>query len=247
MSLNITLPEPVLIMGTPVIPFDSYEHTIRCIEHRILSGEKSFCIAINSEKVYRALADSALREILNESEITICDGVGISIAARILYGITIKRCTGCDLFFHLMEASAKNSWPIFLLGASEESNRLACQKLKQNYPNLQIAGRENGFFEDSDEMISKINASGAKLLFVAMGSPRQECWIAEHRKKIDAPFCMGIGGTLDVISGHAKRAPALFRKTGTEFLYRLISQPTRWRRQTVLPLFFLKVLKEKLF
>ena len=243
MSSTIALPKPVFIMGTPVIPFASYEHTIGCLEHRIVSGEKSFCIAINPEKVYRALSDSALRKILNESEITICDGIGISIAAKILYGITIKRCTGCDLFFHLMRASAKNSWPIFLLGASEESNQLACQKLKQNYPDLRIVGRENGFFDDTDKVISKINASGAKLLFVAMGSPRQEFWIAEHRKKIDAPFCMGIGGTLDVISGYAKRAPALFRKTGTEFLYRLISQPARWRRQTVLPLFLLKVLK----
>jgi len=96
-------------------------------------------------------------------------------------------------------------------------------------------------------VVRTINASGADLLFVALGSPRQELWITKHRSDLRVSFCMGVGGTFDVISGKTRRAPGLFRRTGTEFLFRLIREPTRWRRQIVLPLFLFSVLKRRLF
>ena len=244
-KMSEIMPDPVSILGTRVVPFQSYSHVVQYVQEVIEAGGKSFCVAINPEKVQRARTDPALRNILNQADIGICDGVGVAIAAKLLHGLTIKRCTGCDLFMEIIDSAAEKGWSTYLLGASSESNQAAAEQLAMTYPNLQIAGRHDGYFKNDSEMIDKINASRADILFVAMGSPKQEYWIWENRSAINAPFCMGVGGSFDVLSGHASRAPKLFRKTGTEFLFRLITNPSRWRRQLVLPMFAWSVLKTK--
>ena len=108
---------------------------------------------------------------------------------------------------------------------------------------MNIVGAQHGYVDDAAAVVDQINQSGADLLFVAMGSPRQEFWIAENLPRLRPCLCMGIGGSLDVISGAATRAPAVYSKTGTEWLYRLIVQPSRIRRQLVLPLYVLDVFK----
>lgn len=238
-----SLPEPLFVMGTPVVPFASYAHARECIATAIAARRKTFCVAINPEKVYRSLRDRALREILRRADIGICDGVGVALGARLLHGRRLPRCTGVDLFHELLAAAAQTGWRVFLLGAAPESNARAGDELRARFPGLQIVGQQHGYFDDSDAVVQQINASGADLLFVAMGSPRQEFWITKHRDAINAPFCMGVGGTLDVVSGHARRAPDLCRKTGTEFLYRALTEPRRLRRQLALPLFAWNVLK----
>jgi len=238
--------EPLSILGVGVLPFELYDEAVAYVERTIMSGQKSFGVAINPEKLYQAAQDGELMAALAQADMCICDGVGVALAARLLHGRWLKRCTGCDLFFRLIARAAEKGWRVFLLGASPESNLAACEVLSRQYPGLRIVGRRDGYFTDSGEIVRQINAGGADLLFVAMGSPRQELWIAEHRQELDAPFCMGVGGTFDVVSGKARRAPAVFRRTGTEFLFRLLSSPARWRRQAVLPLFLLKVLQEGL-
>jgi N-acetylglucosaminyldiphosphoundecaprenol N-acetyl-beta-D-mannosaminyltransferase len=215
---------------------------VACVEDRLKKKQKSFCVAINPEKVYRAARDRELNRILAQADMGICDGVGISIAARLIYGERIRRCTGVDLFYALIAKAVERQWKIFLLGASPAVNAKASDALYAKYPGLQIAGRHDGYFENSAAVVEQINASGADLVFVAMGTPRQEFWIAENSSKINAGFLMGVGGTFDVVSGLVRRAPGIFRRTGTEFLYRLISNPRRWRRQLVLPSFFVSVL-----
>ncbi len=106
-------------------------------------------------------------------------------------------------------------------------------------------GQHHGYFKDDDSVIGKINSAQPHVLFVAMGSPKQEYWISRNRDRINATFFMGIGGALDTISGRTQWAPKLFRATGTEFLYRLIREPHRWRRQTVLPKFAIMALKAR--
>lgn len=244
-DISELIPDPISIMGTRVVPFESYSHVLRYVQEVIETEGKSFCIAINPEKVQRASHDPALRKVLNQADIGICDGVGVAIAARLLYGRALKRCTGCDLFLELVDSAARNNWSVYLLGASPQSNEAASAKLEKTYPNLRIAGRHDGYFEKNSDMIRRINDSEADMLFVAMGSPKQEYWISENRDAIEAPFCMGVGGSFDVLSGLAARAPMLFRKTGTEFLFRLITNPSRWRRQLVLPMFAWSVLKSK--
>lgn len=237
------LPKSVDVMGVPVRSFESYSHALGCIQALVEEGRKSFWIAVNPQKVYRAWHDKKLVDVLNSADATFCDGVGVSLASKILHGHGINRITGCDLFFKTVSLASQKGWRVFLLGASPESNSGACKNLKQRYPDLQIVGRQDGYFKDSAEVVDRINKSQADLLFVAMGSPKQEYWIAEHREAINAAFCMGVGGSFDVASGYLKRAPRIFQRTGTEFVFQLVTEPLkRWPRQKVYFPFMLKVI-----
>ena len=237
------LPSTVDVMGVPVMSFESYSQALGCVEAAIEEGRKSFWIAVNPQKIYRAWHERELSDVLRSAEVTYCDGIGVSLASRILYGQWLSRITGCDLFFKTVSIAAEKGWGVFLLGASPESNSGACSELKKRHPDLRIVGHQDGYFKDSSEVIDQINASGADLLFVAMGTPKQEYWIDRHRKDINASFCMGVGGSFDVASGTIKRAPRIFQRTGTEFVFQLITEPLkRWPRQKVYFPFMLRVI-----
>ncbi|OHB76604.1 MAG: hypothetical protein A2Z25_06055 [Planctomycetes bacterium RBG_16_55_9] len=241
------VPAPLDIMGIPVVPFKSYDQALECIEGIIESNSRSFWMAVNPTKAYHAWHDPELKRLLLQADVAICDGVGISMAAKILYGQRIERCTGCDLFFKLLNLASRKGWGVYLLGASPKSNAAACSNLQKMYPSLKIVGAQDGYFEDSNAVVRQINRSGAKMLFVAMGSPKQEYWIWCHRRSIAASFCMGVGGSLDIASGDLARAPKIFRATGTEFLYRLGQEPRkRWRMQKILIPYFIRIVERKL-
>jgi N-acetylglucosaminyldiphosphoundecaprenol N-acetyl-beta-D-mannosaminyltransferase len=240
-------PTPLSIMGIPVTPFETYDQALECIGEVIESKRKSFCVAINPIKVYNALHEPQLRNLLRQADINICDGVGVSIASRILHGQGIHRITGCDLFFRLLSLASQRQWGIYLLGASLQSNAAARARLQEKYPGLRIVGWQDGYFEHSRQVVEQINASHADLLFVAMGSPKQEYWIWRHRREINARFCMGVGGSLDVAAGNIKRAPKVFRLTGTEFLFRFAMEPRkRLAQQKILLYFLLRIIGRKL-
>ena len=234
------------ILGRRVSVFDSYDEAVELIQRRILSRISTFCVAINPEKVYRARQDPRLARVLDSAHIPICDGVGIAFASMLLHRRRLRRCTGIDLFMRLARLCAEEGWKVFVLGASPQSNEAGCRALMRSFPGLKIAGRQHGYFEDSIAVVRDINDSGADVLFVAMGSPRQEFWISEHMPHLKTSFCMGVGGSLDVAGGMAKRAPSLFQKTGTEWLFRLLVEPKRLRRQMALPHFALGVLRSAL-
>jgi N-acetylglucosaminyldiphosphoundecaprenol N-acetyl-beta-D-mannosaminyltransferase len=239
---------PLTVAGIPVMPFESYDQVLESIEETIESGRKSFCVAVNPIKIHRAWHEPELMDVLRRTDFCICDGVGVSVASRILCGQGIPRITGCDLFFKLLQLASQRQWGIYLLGASPESNAAACSELEKMYPGLRIVGARDGYFEDSREVITQINASGADLLFVAMGSPKQEYWISRHRHQIDARFCMGVGGSFDIASGNLRRAPRIFRATGTEFLYRFVLEPRkRLSQQKILLCFLLRVIGRRLW
>lgn len=239
--------ESLSILGVGVSVLDSYEHALELVRNRIATRSRTFCVAINPEKIQKAAKDVRLQRVLASTDIQLSDGVGVVLAAKLLYGKTLARCTGVDLFLRLLRAAPAEGWKVFLLGASPESNESASEALQRSIPGLTIAGRHHGYFTDSKSVVDAINASGADLLFVALGSPRQEFWISDNLDRLNTPFVMGVGGTLDVVSGSAMRAPALVRKLGLEWLHRLISQPTRARRQTALPAFAFSVIKCALF
>lgn len=241
------IPTPIDIMGVPVVPFESYEQALECVEEIIESDRKSLWIAVNPVKIHHAWHKPELLELLRQADVGICDGVGISIASKILHGQSIVRCTGCDMFFRLLSLASRKGWGIYLLGASAQANAAARSELQKKYPDLRIVGWHDGYFEDSRAVIEQINSSGANLLFVAMGSPKQEYWICHHWQAIDVNVCMGVGGSFDIASGSLRRAPKIFRMTGTEFLFRLIKEPRkRWRVQKNLFPYFLRVIEKGL-
>ena len=204
-------------------------------------------MAINPEKVCFARGDEAFREIVRKATFHVCDGAGTAAAVRILWGVKIPRITGIELFFQMLAVAEEEDLCAFLLGARPEAIERARQALRERHPRLRVAGCLDGYFheDESESVVQEINASGADMLFVALGSPKQERWIARYRSMLETPFCMGVGGSFDVLSGRVKRAPRVFRRTGTEWLYRLAREPWRWRRQTALIGFALSVLREK--
>jgi N-acetylglucosaminyldiphosphoundecaprenol N-acetyl-beta-D-mannosaminyltransferase len=234
------------VLGVPITCFHSYDHAVETIVRRIQEGEKTFCIAINPEKVCFSHSDATFASVIRRGHVHVCDGAGTCAAVRFLKGWQIPRITGVKLFFALLQAAEDADLRVFLYGAKPETNDAAYETLRREHPRLQIAGRLHGYHKDDNEIIKQINASGAHMLFVALGSPRQERWLGEHLDMIDVPFCMGVGGSLDILSGRVKRAPEVFQRTGTEFLYRLVCEPWRWRRQSVLPGFALRALVEAL-
>ncbi len=234
------------VLGIPITCFPSYEDAAETIVQRIREQQKTFCIAINPEKVCFARNDSAFGDVVRRGHVHICDGMGIALAVRLIEGWRIPRITGVDLFLKLMAVAEQEGLKIYLLGAKPQANEKAYAALREKHPNLQIAGRHHGYFEDASAVVAQINDAGADMLFAALGSPHQEKWLHEHLEAIRVPFCMGVGGSLDVLSGDVKRAPEFFQRTGTEFLYRLIREPWRWRRQSVLLAFGLRVLIQAL-
>lgn len=244
MAVYFHLPSPLSILGIPVHPFESYAHALACVDKTVSSGRKSFWVAVNGRKVYTAIHDTQVRAAIDRADVGICDATSVAVAAKLLYGKTINRCTGADLFFALIDEAAHKGWKVFLLGASPEANKLACFNLCRKYPGLQIVGHRDGYFQDSRSVIREINENKTDVLFVAMGSPKQELWIAEHLDEIHACFCMGVGGTFDIASGKAVRAPAFFRKTGTEFLYRDLTNPRKLKGTPLILLFMLLVMRD---
>jgi N-acetylglucosaminyldiphosphoundecaprenol N-acetyl-beta-D-mannosaminyltransferase len=238
--------ERIDIMGLPVTPFSLLEDAVTFAGQRISHGLQTVCVAINPSKSVLAREEPQLESILQNAEMGIIDGIGIVLAGVILYGRHLPRCTGVDLFGAMVEAATAEQWRVFLLGATPESNAGAKKALEEVYPTLQIAGARDGYFESGDDVVAEINASGAEILFVAMGSPRQELWIGENRQQLSSLFIQGVGGTFDTLSGVAPRAPALVRRMGIEFLYRLVQKPEQWRRVRRYPGFIWRVIVHRL-
>ncbi|MBV9498017.1 MAG: WecB/TagA/CpsF family glycosyltransferase, partial [Acidobacteriaceae bacterium] len=228
-------PDVISILGIDVSTFASYDEALAIISRRIRLGIQTFCVAINPEKIYRAIRSAELHESLRSAHLRICDGIGICFASMLLHGRRIPRCTGIDLFIKLIHFAARENLNVFVLGASAETNEAGCRALRRTCPGLKIVGSHHGYFTNSADIVKGINDSEADLLFVALGSPRQELWIFENLPKLRVRFCMGIGGSLDVVSGAVARAPMIFRAIGAEWLHRLLSQPSRLRRQAALP------------
>ncbi|NLP52717.1 WecB/TagA/CpsF family glycosyltransferase [Bacillus sp. RO1] len=220
----------------------NYRELITSIDALIQENGQGNIIAVNPEKIMALQKDPKLKDLINSATYTIPDGIGVILASRLNKGTVTERITGVDLFVKLLELADKKRYKIFLYGAKPEVVAKAVENIKRDYPNLIVAGYRDGYVSDQQELVEEINASGAQLMFVAMGSPKQEFWIEENKGKLSVNIFQGVGGSFDVISGTVKRAPAAFRNTGTEWLYRLLSQPSRIQRQMALPKFLLKVL-----
>ncbi|MBT2661575.1 WecB/TagA/CpsF family glycosyltransferase [Bacillus sp. ISL-45] len=231
-------------LGVDVSPYN-YEEIIADLRERMKAGLQSTIIAVNPEKVMAAEKNEELRQLINSSTYQIPDGVGILLASKMKGGKISSRVTGVDMMDRLIRFAAEENHKVFLYGAKEEVVTSAKQKLEEKYPALVISGYENGYEKDNDKIINKINASEAELLFVAMGSPKQELWIRENMGKLNVKVFQGVGGSFDVFSGKVQRAPLFFRKLGIEWLYRLLKEPKRFKRQLALPRFLVKLLGAK--
>ncbi len=205
----------------------------------------------NSEIVLNATKDLELKQLIEQAGLVIPDGIGLVYASKILREPLSERVTGVDFLSLVLEDLEKTGKSIYLIGSKPANKErasvaeLAGMAMKKKHPGLMIAGTRDGYFqkEDEEDIIREINGSGADFLCVALGSPKQEKFIFENKDAFTTvKVGMGVGGSLDVWAGTAKRAPVFFQKNGLEWLYRFIKEPTRYKRMAQLPLFIIKVI-----
>ena len=231
----------VIVCGTPVDCVDPPGAVAR-VGDFIARDVPCSIFAVNPEKIIRSGRDARLKRALESAGLLIPDGIGAVVAARLLHRASIARVPGCELMPALCAYAAARGLSVFLFGGAPGVADAAAAALVRANPNLKIAGCQHGFIDLADaSLIERINAPKPDMLFVALGSPRQELWIAENLAKLDVRICQGVGGTFDVLSGRVTRAPAAFRAVQLEWLFRLLSQPGRVARQGALPLFAAKV------
>ena len=150
---------------------------------------------------------------------------------------------------NICKMAAEKGYKVFIYGARKDVNKAAVSELKKRHPSIQIVGSHDGYLADDevDGLVDRINESKAQILFLALGSPKQEMWISKYRDQLKTVrVCQGIGGTLDVLAGTVKRAPDFFCKMGIEWLYRLLSEPKRLKRQINLVFFAAQIIQAKL-
>ena len=203
----------------------------------------------NSEIIMEAQRDLELKSILQEADLLVADGAGVVLASKILNRKVPEKVSGIDLVKNSFGALAKSNTKYFFLGSKPGVAEIAAIKVVEEYPGIVIVGCNSGYFkiDELENLIDKINSSKAEILLVALGAPKQEKWIAEYKDKLNVKICMGVGGTLDVLAGHIKLAPEIFRKNGFEWLFRLYKEPRRLGRMMNIPLFLLKVIFTRLF
>ncbi len=233
-------------LGVEVSPYNMDEVLLQ-INHTITENKKAFVVAINPEKVIKCQKDEKLKSLINSADIKIPDGTGVVIASKLRGGKVRSRVTGIDLMKNICRVSGEMGHKVFLLGGKPNVAERAAKSLKDEIKNLDIVGIQDGYFKDDKKIIDDINASKANIVFIALGSPKQENWISSNMKNINANIFMGVGGSFDVICGDINRAPVFMQNMGLEWAYRLFKDPKRITRLGALPKFIFKSLcyKEK--
>lgn len=193
----------------------------------------------NSEIIMHAYKNAEFAELLNSADLLTADGIGVVHASKILKRPIKERAAGYDIARLVLQKLNYTDHKLFLFGGKPGVAEEAKAKLLQEYPEFNIAGTRNGYFAEAEEaeIVEEINNSGADIVFVCLGAPKQEEWIARHRNELKVRVAMGIGGSLDVFAGRVERAPEIFCKTGMEWFYRLCKEPWRIGRMMELPKF----------
>ena len=200
----------------------------------------------NPEIVQLARRDPEFGRVLSDADLVIPDGVGVVYAAKILGRPLKGRVPGIEFAAALMARMAGKGKRLFLLGAKPGVAELAAANLAVEYPGLVVCGTHDGYFQEDAPVAETIRRARADVVFVCLGAPKQEMWIARNGADTGARLLVGLGGSLDVFAGQVKRAPKAFQKLGLEWFYRLCRQPSRIGRMAKLPLFLVSAAGERL-
>jgi N-acetylglucosaminyldiphosphoundecaprenol N-acetyl-beta-D-mannosaminyltransferase len=225
----------------------TYAESVALIDCFIEQGPSHSVLTPNPEIVMLARRDSAYRALLERSALAVPDGVGLLLAGRWLGSPLRQHVRGTDLVHLLAAHSAEVGRRWFLLGAAEGVAAAAAEALRRAYPGLQVVGAAPGSPHPADDPATRqtiARAGPVDLILVAYGAPAQERWLDRNLGPLGIPVGIGVGGVLDFLAGRARRAPRWVRSLELEFLYRLLAQPWRWRRQLALPRFALLVAAE---
>ncbi|ADY57527.1 glycosyl transferase, WecB/TagA/CpsF family [Syntrophobotulus glycolicus DSM 8271] len=235
--------DEVNILGVRIDGFRMSE-VLTLVCQTIKSKKHLRIVTANPEILFRAEKNEELRNIVNGADLILADGVGIIWAAKVLEGVRLERLTGIDLATEIMAAADVEGRKVFLLGSKPGVAEEAASFLSKKYEKVQFM-THHGYFgkDEEEEIIGRIRNFSPDILLVGLGAPKQEQWIYNHPDL--AYVSMGVGGSFDVLSGQVKRAPLWVRRLGLEWLYRLVSEPSRFKRQSILPVFVFAILRQK--
>lgn len=237
----------IQVLDVPVHPY-SMNDAVAYLDHKIQLQQPSFVVTANAEIIMMCQYDAEYKNILtNIADLVLPDGAGTVWAGRKLGYHVPERVAGFDLFNRLLNLSSGKGYKVFFFGAAPGIAEAARKKAEILYPGVHVVGCRDGYFSDcdNDAIIEEINNSGAQILFLALGAPKQEKWLQAHLKELNPYITMGIGGSFDVLAGKMERAPLWMQKYSLEWLFRLYKQPNRCIRMLALPKFVIKVICSK--
>ncbi len=244
-------PERIAI-GQAFVDRCSFEDAVTDItSHALARRSPAFVVTPNAQHVVLLEREPRLREVYREADLVVPDGYSLLLGARVLGRKFPERVAGVDLFQALCGSAAGSGLRVFLLGGLPGSADLAASAMRKRFPGLQVATCCPPFgFENSETELARVEAAitGFKpgLIFVALGAPKQEYWMYDHGRRLGASVCVGIGGSLEMVSGKVPRAPRWIREIGCEWLYRLCREPRRmWRRYLFGNLQFARILMQQ--
>lgn len=229
----------------------SFDEATKEVEEYLKGDTLKVIYTPNPEIVMGAKDDRRLRDLINDGDMVTADGIGLIYASRIKKKPLKERVTGYHLSIKLLEIANENNYSIYLLGGKDGIANMAAVNITKDYPNVKIAGFHHGYFKGSHQgnenheeeirIIDDINKSNPDIIFLGLGFPNQENWIDANKDRIKGRLIIGNGGVIDILSGNTKDTPEIYRKVGLEWLYRLVKNPSRIKRQLVIPKFMFKV------
>lgn len=223
------------VLGIPVHLVPNY---LQVLCDRLAQQQGTHVVTLNAEMTMQARNRQELAEIIDRAELVIPDGAGIVLYLK-LYGRSIDRVPGIELAEKLLAQAAQTGDAVFFYGGAPEVAAQAALTMRGRYPGLQVVGTENGFVspEQMSELCDRLEALQPRMIYVGLGVPRQELWIAENRHRCPNSIWIGIGGSFDIWAGTKTRAPQWLCDRNLEWTYRLYQEPWRWRRMMSLPKF----------
>lgn len=214
----------------------------------ILDGDRLYTIATpNTEIAMRAKDNPHLSQLINSFDLVVADGIGLILASKYRKFPLEERVTGFDISIGLLDRAKKKPFNLYMLGSKPGHTDLAKKNIQKKYPGVTVVGHHHGYFthDQEQDIVEDINQSGADVIFVGLGFPKQEQFIQEYKDQLKGKIIIGNGGVIDILAGQNKRAPDIFIKLNLEWLYRLLQEPSRIGRQLVLPKFVISVIMDK--
>ncbi|RRD95343.1 glycosyltransferase [Clostridiales bacterium COT073_COT-073] len=218
------------------------DKAVATVKSWLSQEQKRMIFTVNPEIIMLAKEDPAFAQVLNSADMVTADGIGVVIASKKIGRPLPERVAGYDLQLRLF---AETEAGYYFLGAAEGVAAEAARKIMAKYPKAKVVGCHNGYFNRFEDLIEEINACNPDVLLVGLGAKKQEELIARYQDQLNAKIFIGVGGSFDGFSGKVKRAPDIFIRLHLEWFYRLLKQPSRWKRMLKLPLFLVAVRKSK--
>lgn len=229
--------QKVTMMGCPcfAVSEDTLEEQLM---HFINNNICGYSVAINAEKIQKYKSDQQLRNVIDTSIYPYPDGAGAVLGIKWLHKLSSEKI---NMPIRVLEIANKNNLAVFIVGAKESIHNKGVAIIKERYPNINLVGSMHGYHSE-DDIIAAVIKGKPQFIMLAMGSPRQEIFANKLIEQCQHGFAVGCGGALDILAGELKRAPEFYINNNLEWLYRLVQEPWRWKRQLFLPVFFTKLL-----